>query len=87
MSTISVFPLFSVVGIAIAGFGLSQTTLSAASGAAGREIVPFNGRDLSGWRQLASDWRAVASVRLDRDDDRRFVIQSGVGTLVNSGRR
>jgi hypothetical protein len=84
MLTIPVFSLSSVVGIAIAGFGwTSQTTLGAIPGAAGREIVPFNGRDLSGWRQPVGDWRAAASVTLDREDDRRFVIQSGAGALVN----
>jgi hypothetical protein len=84
MLTIPLFPLLSVIGIALAGFGEgSQTTPGATPGAAERERVLFNGRDLSGWRQPFGDWRVASSVRLDRDDDRRFVIQSGVGTLVN----
>jgi hypothetical protein len=47
------------------------------------EIQPFNGKDLSGWRQPAGAWQAASAVAPDTAEPKKFSITPGAGVLVN----
>jgi hypothetical protein len=45
----------------------------------------FNGQDLTGWTARGEHrWRVVGGVRLDPEEPKRFLIESGSGVLINS---
>jgi uncharacterized repeat protein (TIGR03806 family) len=50
-------------------------------------IPLFNGKNLAGWRGPArstnGDWKTVAAVSPDSDDNRKFTIKPGNGVLLN----
>src|SRR5260370_785033 len=45
--------------------------------------VPFNGKDLAGWRKPACNWTAAKAASLDPANPERFVLTPGEGVLVN----
>ena len=49
-----------------------------------KEQVLFNGKDLTGWRKPAGEWKAVGAVKLDPADNKKFAAEPGEGVLVNN---
>jgi hypothetical protein len=50
--------------------------------AAGPESVPFNGKDLGGWRK-SGEWTVAKAVTLSAAQPEKFAIESGEGIFVN----
>ncbi|MCX6904180.1 MAG: hypothetical protein NTW03_12035 [Verrucomicrobia bacterium] len=80
MNNKSLFPSF-ISGLALAAVGIlgcPQHGLGAA-----REVILFNGKDLSGWRQ-PGEWKVVQAIRLDAADPKKFTFEPGEGVFVFS---
>jgi len=65
------------------GFGLACGAAMAQAAEQAKAIGLFNGKDLTGWRQPAGEWRSAGAVSLDPADDKKFALEPGQGVLVN----
>ncbi len=67
----------------LAGFLLAGTPISR-SDDAGKPIVPFNGKDLSGWKVKGdkNKW-VVGTAEMDPDNPSKLKVEPGAGQLVN----
>jgi hypothetical protein len=67
------FAALAILGGVILAFGAEAPSA----------VVPFNGRNLEGWRAPTGDWLAVRGVTLEAADPAKLAIQKGEGVLLN----
>jgi hypothetical protein len=79
MNNIRTIPARNLL-IALSLAGLLTAALSAP--AAPAESIPFNGKDLGGWRK-AGDWTVAKAVTLNSAQPEKFNLEPGEGILVN----
>lgn len=63
---------------------LSVVTLFAAASALADDLVLFNGKDLSGWKEPWGAWSVVGGVTLDASNPKGFAVQPGEGVMLSS---
>jgi len=73
MHTLSKTLLLLATALAFAATGRS----------AEKEIILFDGKDLSAWNKPTGDWQTAKLVSVDSADNKKFAIESGNGVLVN----
>jgi hypothetical protein len=79
MRTIASIPRLRGVALAI----ILLTLARAASPAAEKARVLFNGKDLTGFRQPTGKWQVAKTVSLEATNAEKFAITAGAGILVN----